>query len=327
VSLILEMMKYPIKTVHGHSHSDLENLLEDSCDAFNDFINIDQISMGGWSNINIRGNTSGYDFVLKLPKTTIEFKHNPYEKLYKIDLYFSRLDLAAHPIEIGRLSDSIGTPFYLVEYVDGTTHNEVAEASEDELLSLKESLRILKEQKPSGLPRYESPSDYLIANHKQVENHVWLSKASMQTQSLLEKYDFLFPRVKNMTDILGYWSGEVMHGDLWIPNVVFRSEQNALLLDFEVCAFGDSHYDLASLLEVHMNITTENIPSLIQYEDIDMVNSLRPLVLSYVIDWSLERLLSMESGIIEPNLNTKEIRTIILGYVEEKIDRLRSLLH
>jgi len=321
------MMKYPIKTVHGHSHSDLENLLEDSCDAFNDFINIDQISMGGWSNINIRGNTSGYDFVLKLPKTTIEFKHNPYEKLYKIDLYFSRLDLAAHPIEIGRLSDSIGTPFYLVEYVDGTTHNEVAEASEDELLSLKESLRILKEQKPSGLPRYESPSDYLIANHEQVENHVWLSKASVQTQSLLDKYDLLFPRVKNMTDILGYWSGEVMHGDLWIPNVVFRSEQNALLLDFEVCAFGDSRYDLASLLEVHMNTTTENIPSLIQYEDIDMVNSLRPLVLSYVIDWSLERLLSMESGIIEPNLNTKEIRTIILGYVEEKIDRLRSLLH
>jgi len=321
------MMKYPIKTVHGHSHSDLENLLEDSCNAFDDFINLDQISMGGWSNINIRGKSSGFDFVLKLPKTTIEFKHNPYEKLYKLALYFSRLDIAAHPIEIGRLSDSIGTPFYLVEYVNGTSYTEVTDASEVDLLSLKESLRILKEQRHSELPIYESPSDYLIANHEQVEDHVWLSKASMQTQSLLDKYDQLFPRVKNMTDILGYWSGEVMHGDLWIPNVVFRSEQNALLLDFEACACGDSRYDLSSLLEVHMNTAIENIPSLIQYEDIDMVNSLRPLVLSYVIDWSLERLLSMESGIIEPNLNTNEIRTMILGYAEEKINRLRSLLH
>jgi len=282
--------------------------------------------MGGWSNINIRGKSSDFDFVLKLPGSTEKFEENPYDAQYNLALYFSKLDLTAPPIEVGRLSDSAETPFYLMEYIDGNSHSVVSDVSEDELLSLKETLRILRNQKPPNLPTYNKPTDHLVAHHETVENHVWLHRASKKTQILLNQFTSLFSKVNAQTNNLCKWSGELMHGDLWIPNVIFRSDQNALLLDLEACSFGDPRYDLASLLEVHVNSSVESIPALINEEDIEMIKSHRPMVLSYVIDWCFERLLSMESGIMESNLNREELHTMIVGYAQEKIDRLRFLL-
>jgi hypothetical protein len=97
----------------------------------------------------------------------------------------------------------------------------------------------------------------------------------------------------------------------------------SLILDFDACAYGDSRYDLSRLLA---GDAVENIPELIPDEDVDFVNSLRPLALAFIIDWSLDRLLSMESGIVEANLNTVEIRTSILDYTEATISRLAKLL-
>ncbi len=327
VGLSIAMMKHPLETVHGHSCTKLEVLLENSCDVFDKSVSLETTSLGGWSNINIRGRSSGIEFVLKLPWSTEEYERNPYDPLYNLSLYFSRLDLTAPPIEVGRLSDSSKTPFFLVEYIDGITYSSITDASENELLSLKKSHRLLKKQKPPGIPKYESPLDYLTANHAQVENHSWLTRASKQTRSLIDQYDSLLPQVKSMNEVIGYWSRETMHGDLWAPNIVFQSEQKALFLDFEACAIGDSRYDLAYLLEVHVDRSTENIPTLIEDEDTNFVNSLRPLVLAYVIDWSLSRLLSMESGIVESNLDSQKIHTMILGYAREKIVRLKFLLH
>ncbi|MHA1287430.1 MAG: phosphotransferase family protein [Candidatus Thorarchaeota archaeon] len=321
------MMKYPVKTVHGHSHSELEVLLEDSCDAFDDFINLEHTSMGGWSNINIRGQSSGFDFVLKLPALLDDFTTIPYEKQYNLNLLFSRLDIAPHPIEFGRLSDSAEIPFYLEEFVEGTTHSELTDVSESELLSLKESLRILNKQKLSGVPVYETPTDLLLTNHDSVETHDWLHKASTKTKNLIDQFDLLFPTVNLLTDDFGYWSKEVIHGDLWVPNVIFRPEQNALLLDFETCAVADSRYDLVRLLEGHEENCIEHFPSLFLDEDINFINSLRPLVIAYVIDWCIERLLSMESGIVESNLNSPKIHSMVLDYGHQQLEHLKSILH
>ena len=327
VGLSVAMMKYPLKTVHGLSHTKLQDLLEHSCDAFDKSVSLEPVSLGGWSNINIRGRSSGIEFVLKLPWIIEENERNPYDLLYHLSLYFSRLDLAVPPIEVGRLSDSSETPFFLVEYVDGTTYSSITDASEDELLSLRQSHRLFTKQKLLGIPAFESPLDYLTANHAQVENHSWLSTASTQTRTLIDKYDSLLSQVKSMNEVIGYWSRETMHGDLWAPNIVFHPERKVLFLDLEACAIGDSRYDLAYLLEAHVDRRTENIPTLIEDANIDFVNSLRPLVSAYVIDWSLCRLLSMESGVVEPNLNSQKIHTMILGYAREKIVRLKFLLH
>ncbi|MBE0526136.1 MAG: phosphotransferase [Candidatus Thorarchaeota archaeon] len=206
-------------------------------------------------------------------------------------------------------------------------HPSIANANENELLSLKKSHQILKREKPPSIHKYESPLNYFNAIRSLVEEHDWLTKASAETRVILNQYELLLPRIVSSIEIIGYWCGETMHGDLWIPNIVFRSKRNALLLDFEACATGDSRYDLAYLLEAHENTSIKEIPLLFEDEDVNFINSLRPLVLTSVIDWSIDRLLSMESGIVEQNLSTPNIHSMILGYAHEKIVRLRSLLH
>ncbi|MGD9395821.1 MAG: phosphotransferase [Candidatus Thorarchaeota archaeon] len=317
------MMEFNIKQVHGHTISELEDLLEDSSDSFDDIVVLNPKSIGGWSNINILGSCSDIDFVLKMPWSTKKHQVNPYTQLYKTGIHYARLNVASHPIEFGRLSDSSETPFFLTEYIEGTIHSTILDASPLELLSLKESLSIVRSEVPKGIPKYETPADYLAFIHRKVMEHPWLQKATTQTRRLIEELTKLFPKVESMMDILGYWSGDVMHGDLWIPNIVFRPSQEALLLDFDVCAIGDSRYDLSYLIE---GKRIGNIPTLIPDEDLILVNKLRPLALSYMIDWSIERLLSMESGIVEPNLNTLRLRKLLLSYVESNITRLKMHL-
>ncbi|MFW9807039.1 MAG: aminoglycoside phosphotransferase family protein [Candidatus Thorarchaeota archaeon] len=317
------MMEFNIKQVHGLTISELEVLLEDSSDSFDDIVMLNPKSIGGWSNINIRGSCSDIEFILKLPWSTEKYQVNPYDQLYQTGLHYARLNVASHPIEFGRLSDSSETPFFLIEFVEGNTYSTILDASPRELFSLKESLEILKSEVPKGIPKYERPIDYLAANHRKVVEHPWLHQATTQTHQLIEEFMKLFPNVESMMDHLGYWSGDVMHGDLWIPNILFRQSQEVLLLDFDACTIGDSRYDLSYLLEGNR---VENIPALIRKDDLIFVNKLRPLVLSCIIEWSIDRLLSMESGIVEPNLNTLKLRNLLLSYVDSNISRLKMHL-
>ncbi|MFW9793778.1 MAG: aminoglycoside phosphotransferase family protein [Candidatus Thorarchaeota archaeon] len=314
------MMEFNIKQVHGHTISELEALLEDSSDSFDDIVILNPKSTGGWSNINIRGSCSDIEFILKLPWSTEKYQVNPYRQLYKTGLHYARLNVASHPIEFGRLSDLSETPFFLIEFIKGTTSSTILDASPQELLSLKESLRIMRSEVPKGIPKYETPADYLASNHNKVVEHPWLQQATTQTRQLIEEFMKLFQKVESMMAILGYWSGDVMHGDLWPPNILFRQSQEALLLDFDACAIGDSRYDLSYLMEGERIV---NIPKLIPDEDLIFINKLRPLALSYMIEWSIERLLSMESGIVESNLNTLKLRKTLLSYIESNLSRLK----
>jgi thiamine kinase-like enzyme len=325
--IAIVMMKYPLKTVHGHSHPELEVLLEDSCNAFDNSIKLDHNSMGGWSNINIRGQSSELDFVLKLPALSTEFHTNPYKMQYSWSLFFNQLDIAARPIEIGRLSDSTETPFFIVEYIEGITHSSIENASDEEILSLKESHEILKKETPNGLPKFDSPIDYLSTIRSLVQDHIWLPNASKELGKLLHRYESVLPHLISSTETIGDWSQDTMHGDLWVPNIVFRPELTALFLDFEACAKGDSCYDLAYLLEAHETVNIAQLSNLYTDADTHLINALRPVVLACIIDWSIARLLSMESGTIEPNLNTPRIRTMMLEYSQKKINRLKSLLN
>ncbi len=320
------MMNQNVGTVHGHTLEELSILLRDSTNIFDSEITLDSLLLGGWSNLNLRGRSAGIEFVLKLPWSVEHLEINPYEQLFALAQYLSRSDIAAHPLDVGRLPTAVETPFYIVEYIEGTTYSSFSDVTTDDLVSLNISHKILREERPPGLPRYDSPNKYLNAIRSLVLNHEWLPKASEETRELLSHYESQLQGVISVNESIGSWSGDTMHGDLWIPNVVFRSGQKPVFLDLEACTTGDSRYDLAYLLEAHENGSFSNIASLLETADVDLVHSLRPLVLACVIDWSIARLLSMESGIVEPNLNSKRIRTAILRYVHDKIGRLKSLL-
>ncbi len=324
-SWTVEMMKQQMHQAHGHSIQELEQLLRDACDLFDSEVSLESHMLGGWSNLNIHGHSGGLDFVLKLPSRLASLGVGPYRYLYDVSLFFNKLGIASQPLAIGQLPDANETPYIVFEYVDGVIHDSLSDFAQAEIESLRECLHILSNQEPPGIPRFESPSDYLDSYHSLVTNHDQLSRASEKVAGLIDQVSEIYPLVLSYTDSLGEWKHSVMHGDLWVPNIVLHSE-GVTLLDFEACAFGSSFYDLAYLFETTVH-TPEDINSFfLSSDDEHKVNSLLPLVLSFLIEWSLERLLSMEAGMVEPNLDTPRIRTSILDYTRLKMSKLRSIL-
>ncbi len=319
------MIKRQISEVHGHTIAELAHLLRDGCDLFDGDVNLENGVLGGWSNINIRGQSAGIDFVLKLPWQTASHDTGLYKHLYDISLFFNKLDIAALPLSMGQLSDTNETPFIIFEYVDGVIHDSLTEITTQEITALKNCHQLLSHQKPPGLKRYKSPSDLLTRTHAFVENHEGHSDCSKEVVALIDAMNRIYPEVLSYTDSLGAWSPSVMHGDLWIPNVIFDSGK-VTLLDFEACAYGSHLYDLAYLLESPVGITENEISGLIRPEEKNPVNNLRPTVVAFLVEWTLERLLSMESGLVEPNLTTTESRSALIGYARSKTTRLKTLL-
>ena len=319
------MTKRQIEQVHGHTIDELENLLLDACNIFDRDLSLKRNVLGGWSSINIRGQSKELDFVLKLPCSVSPYDVNPYNHLYDISLHFNKLGIASQPIVKGQLADTNGTPFIIFEYVDGIIHDSLTEFSDNEISNLKNCLDTIAHEKPPGLKRYKSPTDHVRFWYSLVKDHVGLSNASQEVGALVDTFNELYPDVLSHSDSLDPWAQSLMHGDLWIPNIIFQSGR-VRLLDFEDSAFGNHLYDLAFLLETPVS-TTENIsPGIVRSEEMDEVNDLRPVAVSYIINWSLERLFSMESGLIEPNLSTEESKSAIIGYTRGKISRLRTIL-
>jgi aminoglycoside phosphotransferase (APT) family kinase protein len=319
-----KMMKYPVANIHGNTLEEIQNLLLGSCELIQNDIVLDATSLGGWSNINIRGISQGHEFILKLPWSVSHYDVNPYSKLYGLLNYLSRSKLTAAPISFGRLSDRNETPFILLHYFDGRTYASIANVSRAQLQALKNTLHLLSLQKPPGLRKYVSPYDYLIEIYDEIGFNNTLARISREVQTLVrvfhEQYTRLMPRV----EALGVWSGKVMHGDLWEPNMLFDNGK-VILLDFESCCYGDPIYDLAYLLEASDNPPTDNNPLSLNTDQRNHVTNYRLVALLSLIGWSLNRLLVMNAGLVEKNLNTPEIKDSIAKYTRAKISRLISL--
>jgi len=325
VFLGAEMASHFIEQVHGYTIKELERILQVSCDDLNGDLSLEANILGGWTNINIRGKSDGLTFVLKLPCSVLSFESNPYDQLYETTSHLNNLGIAARPIAKGRLSGKKEIPFIILEYIDGVVYDSLSDLSHEELSSLKDCLEIISKQNPPGLRRYKSPSEHMTTKYTLVKDHVHLSTVSNEVKILIETCENLYPDVLSYTDALGDWPQTFMHGDLWIPNVIFQQDK-VRLLDFEDAAYGHHLYDLAYLLETPESASESHALGLIHPEDLDAANELRPVAVAYIINWSLERLLSMESGLIEPNLTTEQSRTAVIGYTRGKINRLKTLL-
>ncbi len=319
------MMNRPLRNVHGHTIKELEFLLQDTCDIFDEEVVLERNALGGWSSINIRGQSSGLDFVLKLSGSISSYDIGPFAQLKEVSLFFNKLGIAPLPLALDQLPDATETPFIIMEYVDGIVHESLNDFTSEETAILKKCLQTLSEQEPPTLKKYDSPSDHLNRAYDLVVNHPSFSNRSQEVAELVDSFEELYSKVLAHTDSLGSWSSEIMHGDLWVPNLVFQPEK-VVLLDFEACAYGSPYFDLTYMLETPEGITETYIAGLMSPEDVDEVDALRPLVVSFIVNWSLERLLSMEAGFIEPNLSTPKSRSAIIGYTRSKLSRLRTLL-
>ncbi|MHA2140522.1 MAG: aminoglycoside phosphotransferase family protein [Candidatus Thorarchaeota archaeon] len=319
------MTKQRLVKVHGHSLLELEGMLLESCDLFDKKVELDTESLGGWSNVNICGHSGELDFVLKLPWSVSSLDEGHYKKLYDTSLFFSNLGIASKPLALGCLTDSAQTPFILFEYVEGTIHESLSDFSSSEIVSLRKSLDILSKQKPSGLKQYDSPSKYLTDAINPVVDHAGFTDCSEELSQLITSYTKTHDTLLSYANSLDSWSSSIMHGDLWTPNILMKNGK-VVLLDFEACAYGDRFFDLACLLEPFNNPPLSNHPRLVNSDELDDVDSLRPIANSYLITWSLERLLSMESGLVEPNLASTEVRSSLIEYINSKMIRLKSLL-
>ena len=320
-----EMIDLGFTRIHGHTIVELEQLLRDACDIFDGDVFLKEQSLGGWSNINVLGQCDGIGFVLKLPASIPPYETFHYESLFATSLFLSKTGATTKPLVVGKLSDDAATPFIIFEYVDGVTHQDLAGFSRHELESLRRSLQILSRQKPPGLPRYTSAHEYLTSLYGLIKNHVHSSRCSQEADDLLAMFGKIYSRVLTYTDSLKPWPFELMHGDLWAPNVVFR-KGTAVLLDLDSCAYGSLFFDLAYLLEADAEASQDLPEGLVLPQEMEEVNRLRPPAVAYLILWSIERLLSMDAGFIEPNLATQRIRSALTDYPHSKISRLSSLL-
>jgi aminoglycoside phosphotransferase (APT) family kinase protein len=321
----VEMIDLGFTRIHGHTLVELEQLLRDACDIFDGDVFLKEQSLGGWSNINILGQSDGLDFVLKLPASVPPYETSLYKRLYTISLFLSKTGATTKPLIVGNLLDDADTPFIIFEYIDGATHQDLTTFSHYEMESLRRSLQVFSQQKPTGLTRYTSAHEYLTSIHEFVGSHVPRSSCSREVDDLLAMFRKISSRVLTYADSLGPWFLGLMHGDLWAPNIVFR-KGTAVLLDLESCAYGSRFFDLAYLLEADAKASQDLPEGLVLPEEIEEVNRLRPPAVAYLILWSIERLLSMDAGLIEPILATQRIRSALTDYTRSKISRLSSLL-
>ncbi len=319
------MTERQLTIVHGHSIDELESLLKESCDLFDNDVHLQREGFGGMSNINIRGHFNDQDFVLKLPGTHYIQDAAHYRRLYKTSEYYAVRNIAAMPLSRGLLSDKMETPFIIFEYIKGVVQNSLHDYSDHDKMLLKECLNSLYSRKTPSLRKYNSPSSFLEANQVFIDSHVGLSSCSQEVSQLNTSFSEILPKVLSYSDSLGTWNSSVMHGDLWGPNIVIQSKR-AVLLDFEACAMGNRIYDFAYILETEINSSIDLLSNLLDADEMNIVSSYRVVASTYMIIWSIERLLSMDAGLVEPNLNTKESWSNFIRWTRPKITRLKEIL-
>jgi len=317
-------MKNPVAKIHRNTLAELQDLLHSSCELIQSDVTLDALSLGGWSNINIRGISQGHEFVLKLPWSTMHYDTNPYSKLFDLLTYLSKSKITASPIATGRLPDKDETPFMLLHYLDGVTYSSIFDASRKELQALKDTLHELSLQKPPDLRKYVTPIDFLLGVHDEIAHHEALSTSSTEVVPLVRAFQELYCKISPIIETLEPWSGTIMHGDLWEPNILIH-DGRVRLLDFESCAYGDPLYDIAYLLEASDNTPREEPPFHLNIDQRNKVKSYRLVALMSLVGWSLDRLLFMDAGLVEQNLNTSKIKKSIIKYTRAKISRLSSL--
>ncbi|MHA1936225.1 MAG: aminoglycoside phosphotransferase family protein [Candidatus Thorarchaeota archaeon] len=320
------MKENPV-SVHRHTLDELCDLVNNSVRSLDNIV-VDATFLGGWSNINLLVMANDNKYVLKLAGLQVNYEVNPFEYEYHICDHLARNDIAPRPIEIGRLDDSALTPFLILEFIEGRIPTHPKELTSKDQRALDETLSIMSDMTPPNVRIFHLPSDYLT--------HLWEPLEYLVSEFAKPPdfvSDILNPLSQSRNILLDYiddvcpWSKKLMHGDLQETNIIVK-EGAIRLLDLESCCIGEPSYDMVYLYTQYAGSILPDYPDVLKHLEIDhaQMDALESLSLISVLSWSIDRLLNIGLGRVEPNLVEIGIQDRILRYVKSKSDRLHELL-
>ncbi|MHA1576916.1 MAG: phosphotransferase [Candidatus Thorarchaeota archaeon] len=316
------MNSLQLSLVHGHTLTELSDLFNQASTSI-EGLRFSGISPGGWSNINLLGETELGKYIVKLPPLIDHYDANPYRYRFGIskDLFKNRI--CPEPIEIGRLPDREETPFMVSRLVSGTSPSNAGALTESEFKSILNALDKLVETKLTGVRRFSTASEYVQYLSSPIsidfEYGGFVKEIGSEFRKLKDK---LLERADSFQ-----WTQTIMHGDLHEPNIIFQNG-TVILLDFEACCIGSSVFDIAYLFTQSQNSESSEYPDYILSDSIakNKLVEMEPLALFSAIAWTLERFANLEKEIIEPNLCSIELKQAYALYLQTKTPLLSMML-
>ena len=320
-------MDRALTVVHGHTLKRIEELILRSLPEQDSPLYIKNVMAGGMSNINLRGLLGALEIVIKLPSELGPFFPDYYERLFSVTKGLHSEGIAPKPMAYGLLDDVNETPFIIMEFVEGAQCHSLIDFSLSEIVKTVILRDKMTQLKPPDLPSY-SPQGYIQSVFMPLRSmDALFSLPERDVNLLLDRFMGAEDMLRNHSESITDWRNDFMHGDFHEGNIVFTNE-DAILLDFEYSAMGDSKIDLAYLrIQPEIPYPNRIMASLTKNEVYtESFQKFEPLALSFAISWTLKNLRLLDAGCLEQNAMKGYNRSQLLNYAKAKLVQLDELL-
>ena len=309
--------------VHGHTLEELALLLSDVWPEVRGTPRLIQVRDQGLSNVNIMGEVDSIRFVLKLPWVTGPSDMNRYLLLSEVSTHVSEHNLGPRALAQGNLRDAAHTPFIVLEHIDGMMIRSLGEVTAEQALALRSALDEFWTLTPSSARTHDSPHAYVERLLRALPS---CPAESGELSGLVDGFADMRNDLFRLCSDIEQWSGRLMHGDLHEGNIVF-TRNGVRFLDLEECAYGEPMVDIAYLrVQNPSSHPAELMQETVGLVDMGAAHQYEPLALAFALSWTIEKLVALDSGLVEASLAERYPRKDMFDYTRVKLEELRTHL-